>query len=96
MKSVESLHANLSASRYNFEMITLGSKVRDRISGTKGMVIGRAEYLYGSPQILFGYTEIDSNGKISSSDWFDEARFEVIEDGNRPPLGFTPNSSAKA
>lgn len=68
-------------------MISLGSKFKDRISGVKGIAIGRSEYLYTSPQIQMGITEMDSNGKPNEPYWLHEAQVEVIEVGDGKPLG---------
>ena len=69
-------------------MITLGSKIRDRVSGVKGVAMGRAEYLYTSPQIQVGIEGTDSNGKPHDSFWLHEAQLEVLEEGSQKPLGF--------
>jgi len=71
-------------------MISLGSKIRDRISGVKGIAVGRAEYLYSSPRIWMGIAEMDSNGKPNDPFWLDEAQVEVLEVGEGKPLGFKP------
>lgn len=59
-------------------MIKLGNKVKDVITGFKGVVIGRTEWLHGCttcgvvPQELKDGTTIDSK-------WFDEGRLEVVK-----------------
>lgn len=69
-------------------MISLGSRIKDRISGVKGLVIGRSEFLYSSPRIQMGIAEMDTNGKPNEPYWLDEAQCEVIEAGNQSPFGF--------
>lgn len=72
--------------------ITLGSKIRDRISGVKGIVLGRTEYLYQSPRLMMGIQECDTNGRPNEPIWLDEAQCECIEEGNGRALGFQPPS----
>lgn len=69
-------------------MIQLGSTVRDKISGVKGILIGRTEFLYHSARCEVGIAEVDSNGKPNESWWCDEAQLEVIEAGDSKPFGF--------
>lgn len=77
-------------------MITLGSKVRDRVSGFKGVVIARAECLYASCQIRVARETCDDSGKLFESIWFEEAQVVVESEGNQQPFGFKSNPSAKS
>lgn len=58
--------------------IKLGDLVEDRISGFVGVVIARAEWLYGcvryavAPRVLH-------NGDVITERWFDEPQIDVIE-----------------
>lgn len=56
-------------------MITLGSKVTDKITGFTGIVTGRCEYLTGCSQFLVA-TKSMKNADPTSA-WFDEQRLEV-------------------
>jgi len=56
-------------------MIKLGSKVKDTISGFEGIVVGRAEYLYGCVQILVQPEGLKEDGQPVASRWMDEQRF---------------------
>lgn len=60
--------------------IELGKQGRDKISGLTGIIIGRAEYLFGCAQ--YGIVpRIGANGEPSIATWLDEGRVEVIGDG---------------
>lgn len=58
--------------------ITLGTKVRDVITGFEGMATGRAEYLTGCVQVCVS-PRIGDDGKVRDSHWFDEDRLEVVD-----------------
>ena len=64
-------------------MAKLGDFVRDYVSGFEGIVIGKAEYLYGCVQILIQPESLQENGQPTESRWMDEQRFD-------------PNSEAEA
>jgi len=57
--------------------IKMGDKVKDSISGFSGIVIGRAEYLYGCVQILVQPESLQEDGDPMESRWMDEQRFDV-------------------
>ena len=63
-------------------MIRLGQKAKDIVTGFEGIVIGRAEYLYGCAQ--FGLMPPAVDGKIGSTEWFDEGRIQAIGAGIAP------------
>ncbi len=56
-------------------MTELGSFVIDSVSGFDGVVIGRAEYLYGYVQLLVQPKSLQENGQPTESRWLDEQRF---------------------
>lgn len=64
------------------EMINLGQKAKDKITGFEGIITGRAEYLYGCTQ--FCIVPLAKDGKICDSQWFDEGRIQVIGSGILP------------
>ncbi len=64
-------------------MINLGQKARDKITGFKGTITARAQYLYGCDQYCIVPT-VDKDGKIEKSEWFDEGRIEIISAGISP------------
>ena len=69
-------------------MIPLGSTVSDKISGWVGIVTGRSEYLFQSPNVMVTPKEIKDGQPIGGA-WFDESRFEVIEERRPGLIGFT-------
>lgn len=60
--------------------IELGAEVKDKITGFSGIVVLRAEHLFGcatygiAPKVL-------ADGKKGETEWFDEGRIEVIGKG---------------
>jgi hypothetical protein len=63
-----------------FQMIELGSKVKDSITGFSGIATGRAEYLHGVPRVLVEATQLTADGKTESN-WIDEPRLVVEKAG---------------
>lgn len=64
-------------------MIILGKEAKDKITGFQGIVTVRAEYLYGCDQ--YGLTpKTTEDGKIGSTEFFDEGRIEVVGNGILP------------
>lgn len=61
-------------------MIELGQKAKDKITGFKGILTGRAEYLYGCTQYVI-VPEVAKDGKMGDGQWFDEGRIEVLGKG---------------
>lgn len=57
--------------------IELGSTVKDSINGYQGIAIGRAEYLYGEPNVLVESLEL-KDGKPQVY-WIAEARLIVVK-----------------
>ncbi len=74
-------------------MISLGNKVRDRISGFIGIVTGRTEYLYKSVRVEVSAQEL-SGGVPIEGKWFDEAQLEVF-DADKVGLGFKGNNGTE-
>ncbi len=58
-------------------MITLGSKVKDVVSGFEGVAMGRAEYLTGCTQYLVAPVKLDKDNKLGDAHWFDEGRLSI-------------------
>ncbi len=58
-------------------LIPLGSTVKDRITGFKGVVTGYVTYISGCNQCLVA-PPVQKDGKISESHWLDEQRLEVV------------------
>lgn len=62
-------------------MITLGNKVRDRVTGFEGIATSRLEYLNGCVQ--YGVTPKVEEGKSTrpNAEWIDHGQLEVIGEG---------------
>lgn len=61
-------------------MIKLGNKVKDIVSGFKGITISRIEYLNGC--IQYGVRPISKNGeKREGCEYIDEEQLEIIGKG---------------
>lgn len=58
--------------------IELGSKVKDRVSGLEGIVVCRAEYLYGCVRYDV-QVPIGADGKVPEPYFIDEKQLEVLE-----------------
>jgi len=59
-------------------MIELGSTVKDLITGYKGVVIGRCEWLHGCTRLIVEAEEL-KDGKPIEPQWFDEQRVELVK-----------------
>lgn len=67
--------------------VNLGDKVRDRITGFEGIVIGITEWLWQCRRPIVQPATLQSDGKPIDSQSFDEPQLEVIEPGVFvPPL----------
>ena len=64
-------------------VIRLGVQGRDKVTGFAGIVVGRAEYLYGCLQYAIA-PPVGADGKIGDTHWFDEGRVEVTGQGVKP------------
>jgi len=60
-------------------VITLGSKVKDKITGFTGIVTGRCEYITGCNQVLVA-PQVTESGDFKESHWFDEQRLDQVGD----------------
>lgn len=68
--------------------ITLGTKVRDRVSGFTGLATGRAEYLYTTPTVEVTPDTIGTDGKLIGAVWLEEAQLEPA--GEKSAAGYRP------
>ena len=59
--------------------IKLGVKVRDKVSGFEGVTGARIEYLNGCVRCEL-IPPVDKEGKSRESEFYDEARLEVVKD----------------
>lgn len=66
-------------------MITLGSEVVDRVTGFRGIAIGRTMYLNGCARVGI-QPKVDKDGKVPDAIWFDEPQLKVLKE-SKVPLG---------
>ena len=59
-------------------MIEIGQQAKDRITGFKGIVIARTEYLNGCARLAIQPTKLDKDGKPIDAQYFDEPQLESI------------------
>lgn len=57
--------------------ISLASIVRDRITGARGIVVGRAEYLDGTRRVAV-QRKANKDGSVPDLLWIDEFQLEVV------------------
>jgi hypothetical protein len=57
--------------------IELGQKVKDPITGYKGIAIGKTIWLYGCTRIGV-QAIVNKEGKVPELQWFDEPQLEAI------------------
>lgn len=76
---------------------TLGRTATDKITGFKGVVTGRVEYLTGCNQLLIA-PKVGSDGALKDSQWFDEQRCEFDDSAETVVLnnGRTPGPDRAA
>jgi len=60
-----------------FKMVGLGDKVRDTVSGFKGIITGKHDYLQGCSRMTV-QPEVDKDGKLPEAQSFDEPQLELI------------------
>ena len=64
-------------------MIELGREAKDKITGFKGILIGKAEYLFGCTQYCI-VPKVSKDNTKNGGLWFDEGRLEIIGNGILP------------
>jgi hypothetical protein len=80
-------------------MIQLGDRVRDRITGFEGIVIGITDWLYQCRRPIVQPSTLTSDGKPTESMSFDEDQLDVLEAGafviKRPDRAVTAEATAE-
>lgn len=59
-------------------MIPLGSEVKDKVTGFRGVAIGRTEWLTGCATIIVK-PKVDKDGKVPESQTVDEPLLDVLK-----------------
>lgn len=72
--------------------INLGDRVKERISGMKGIVIGKTEWLYGCLRLTI-QPEDSKDGKPVESFCVDEPQCELVKVGVIQPQQRTPDAA---
>jgi len=80
--------------------IELGKIAKDKITGFKGIVMGRAEYLTGCKKYAIQPQKLNKDNKPSDWEWFDEMNMEEVagrgikkEPSVGGPMRFSPPKS---
>ena len=61
--------------------IQLGDRVRDRITGFEGVVVGITDWLYQCRRPIVQSTALSKEGELLKSESFDEDQLEIVEAG---------------
>lgn len=59
-------------------MLKLGTPVRDKITGFKGVLVGHVDYISGCSQGLVS-PKVAKDGSFKESNWFDDQRIITLE-----------------
>lgn len=73
------------------QMIKLGTKVRDKVTGVTGIAIARTEWLNGCARIVVQPQEV-KDGKPVESTCVDEPQIEVVDDDHVLTKGRVTNT----
>lgn len=65
--------------------LMLGVRARDKVTKYSGIVVGKAQYLYGCTQYCLA-AEAGKGNRIDRGEWFDEGRLEVVGRGIQPEM----------
>jgi len=57
--------------------VELGVRVREKVTGAEGVVVGRAEYLYGSSCVLLQPENLKDGAPVKAQ-WLEEAQVEAL------------------
>lgn len=71
--------AAMEKEKQQMQLVTLGQKVKDKITGFSGRVTGRAEYLTGCAQVLVQPEQVGADQKWVDGHWLDETRVEITD-----------------
>ena len=66
-------------------MKNIGKVGMDKVTGFKGIITGKCDYLYGCSQYLLT-PKVSKEGGKQDGGWFDEGRIEILlsEEGIKP------------
>lgn len=67
-------------------MVKLGDKVKDRVTGFKGIAVAKTEWLYGCVRIGVRSQKLNKDGSPITEQWFDEASVTVTSKAPGGPV----------
>lgn len=76
--------------------IELGSKVKDKVTGFTGIAIGETKWLHGCLRYTVQPQERDKDGKIKTTETFDEPQLIVLEGPVKTKVTATPIAERKS
>lgn len=59
--------------------ITLGDRVKDKISGFGGIVVAKSEYMNGCRRFSIQSEKLGKDGTIPKDEWFDEPQLTLVK-----------------
>lgn len=59
--------------------VEIGDRIRDKVSGFKGIATGLTEYLNGCRQFLISAEKTENDGKKIDGIWIDEQTLKVVD-----------------
>lgn len=71
----------------------LGDRVKDKLTGFEGIIVGHCEYMTGCNQSLVKPEGLKDDGEMIESHWFDDQRLKLVKakafslDNGRTPGG---------
>lgn len=66
------------------ESVRMGVEVKDRVTGLRGIITGKTEYINGCVQWLVK-PPVDKDGKLVDGCWIDTVQLEVVGQGISKP-----------
>jgi len=66
------------------EPVRMGVEVKDRVTGLRGIITGKTEYINGCVQWLVK-PPVDKDGKLVDGCWIDTIQLEVVSQGITEP-----------
>lgn len=63
----------------------LGLTAKDPISGFEGVIVTRVQHIFGCSTYGLAPTELSSDGQTKKTEFFDEARIEILGDKGHVP-----------
>ncbi|HLB65274.1 MAG TPA: hypothetical protein VJJ46_10565 [Anaerolineales bacterium] len=68
-------------------LVDLGDRAKDVISGFCGIVVGRTTWLYGCSRLGLQAEKPGTDGKLQTTEWFDEGQVRLMKARVIEPIG---------